>query len=149
MSRSPYPPPRLAGLGFADTVTMHSDSYRVLQPPAFVNQYAALPSLHVGWNLLVGIVVASVAASVLVRWLAGLLPVLMSVAVVTTGNHYVVDGLAGASLALFGLWVAYRLEARRQRPTPEPSTAHLPAPRTAADDALRPADRDVRSGSGR
>ena len=49
-------PPRLAGVGLVDTVTQHSNSYRVLQPPSLVNKYAAIPSLHVGWNLLVGVV---------------------------------------------------------------------------------------------
>src|SRR4051812_41180 len=39
----PVAPPRLAGVGLADTITLHSDSSRVLQPPAFVNQYAAVP----------------------------------------------------------------------------------------------------------
>ena len=42
----PLAPPRLADLGLVDTVTEQSYSYRVLQPPAFVNQYAAMPSLH-------------------------------------------------------------------------------------------------------
>ena len=36
-------------------MTLHSHSYRVLQPPGLVNKYAAMPSLHVGWNLLAGI----------------------------------------------------------------------------------------------
>ena len=38
---------RLAGLGLVDTVTEHSPSYRLLQPSAFVNPYAAMASLHV------------------------------------------------------------------------------------------------------
>ena len=42
----PVSPPRLAGLGLIDTVTERSTAYRVLQPPALVNQYAAMPSLH-------------------------------------------------------------------------------------------------------
>jgi hypothetical protein len=46
----PVAPPRLAGLGMTDTVTDQSYAYRVLQPPAFANQYAAMPSLHVGWT---------------------------------------------------------------------------------------------------
>ena len=52
----PVAPPRLLDGGpFVDTVTTWSNSYRVLQPPSLVNKYAAVPSLHVGWNLLVGI----------------------------------------------------------------------------------------------
>ncbi len=53
----PMAPPRLAGLGYVDTVTRSSRSYRYLQPPAFVNQYAAMPSLHVGWDLLAGVAI--------------------------------------------------------------------------------------------
>jgi hypothetical protein len=34
----PVAPPRLAGVDVVDTVTMYSNSYHVLQPPAFVNQ---------------------------------------------------------------------------------------------------------------
>ncbi|TCC30734.1 phosphatase PAP2 family protein [Kribbella speibonae] len=52
----PVAPPRfLTAYGFVDTVTERTSAYRVLQPPAFVNQYAAVPSLHFGWNLLMGI----------------------------------------------------------------------------------------------
>lgn len=49
----PLAPPRLAPLGLTDTVSEQSQAYRVLQPNAFVNQYAAMPSLHVGWDLLI------------------------------------------------------------------------------------------------
>ena len=51
----PVAPPRLMPSGFVDTVTELSTSYHVLQPPSLVNKYAAVPSLHVGWNLLVGV----------------------------------------------------------------------------------------------
>src|SRR4030042_432107 len=51
----PVAPPRLLDIGLVDTVTLHSNSYRGLQPPAFVNPYAAVPSLHFGWDSLVGI----------------------------------------------------------------------------------------------
>ena len=51
----PVAPPRLMDLGFVDTVTLRAEAYRVLQPPSLTNQYAAMPSFHVGWDLLVGI----------------------------------------------------------------------------------------------
>ena len=53
----PVAPPRLADSSLMDTVTLHSDAYRALQPPGLTNQYAAFPSLHFGWNLVVGIAV--------------------------------------------------------------------------------------------
>jgi membrane-associated phospholipid phosphatase len=118
----PVAPPRLAGMGFVDTITEQSSSYRVLQPPAFVNQYAAMPSLHVGWDLLVGLAVVAAAGSVTVRTLGRLMPVLMGAATVLTANHYVLDVLVGAAFGLAGwavaLWLERRREARAGGPAP-------------------------------
>ena len=50
-----------------------SRAYRVLQPPAFVNQYAAMPSLHSGWDLLVGMAIFAAAGSVALK-VVGLSP---------------------------------------------------------------------------
>jgi hypothetical protein len=105
----PVAPPRLLAAGLVDTVTELSNSYRVLQPPALVNKYAAVPSLHVGWNLLVGIVVFRATANRFVRFVAVLSPVAMFAAVVLTANHYLVDGLVGMAVALVGLAVSARL----------------------------------------
>lgn len=102
-------PPRLLDVGLTDTVTLHSTSYRVLQPPALVNKYAAMPSLHVGWNLLVGVTLFRVARRWPLRAFAVASPVLMAVAVVVTANHYVLDGVAGAALSLAGLRASYRV----------------------------------------
>ncbi len=104
----PVAPPRLADLGLVDTVTLQSHAYRVLQPPTFVNQYAAVPSLHVGWNLLVGIFVYRCASRPAVRALGILSPIAMTAAVVLTANHYLIDAVLGAIVALIGLVVAAR-----------------------------------------
>jgi hypothetical protein len=96
-------PPRLLDVGLSDTVTQHSTSYRLLQPPALVNKYAAVPSLHVGWNLLVGIALFRSTRWWPLRLFAVLSPMLMAVAVVVTANHYVIDGILGSALALVGL----------------------------------------------
>ncbi len=108
----PVAPPRLVGLGYVDTVTESSNAYRVLQPPAFVNQYAAMPSLHVGWDLLVGMALVAVASTWLVRILGRLMPVLMAAATILTANHYVLDVLVGAAFGLAGWMIALRLERR-------------------------------------
>jgi membrane-associated phospholipid phosphatase len=109
----PVAPPRLVDLGLVDTVTLHSEAYRVLQPPAFSNLYAAMPSLHVGWNLLMGIAIASAARHWLLRSVGYALPVLMAASVVLTANHFLVDVVAGAFVALLGLVIATTLERRR------------------------------------
>ena len=111
----PVTPPRLAGLGLTDTVTEQSEAYRILQPPAFVNQYAAMPSLHSGWDLLVGMAIISAASTVALKVVGFAMPVLMAFAVVATANHYIVDVVAGVALALVGHAVALWLERRRAR----------------------------------
>ncbi|MFI5696440.1 phosphatase PAP2 family protein [Kribbella sp. NPDC051586] len=106
----PVAPPRFfTAYGFVDTVTEHTSAYRVLQPPAFVNQYAAVPSLHFGWNLLMGIAVASLGTHWSIRLFGWLMPVLMFAAIVLTANHYIFDGFAGGTIALLSLLIAYRL----------------------------------------
>jgi PAP2 superfamily len=102
----PVAPPRLLSSEFTDTITLHSRSYRVLQPPQFVNQFAAMPSLHFGWDLLIGGAIAWEARPVVVRVIGGALPVLMAAAVVLTANHFIIDAIAGMALALAALWIS-------------------------------------------
>jgi hypothetical protein len=107
----PVAPPRLGVLDLVDTVTQGTSEYRTLQPPGLINRYAALPSLHFGWNLLVGIVVWRATRNPWLRAAAVLVPVAMAFAVVATANHYVIDVVAGGAVALVGLAVATRLPA--------------------------------------
>ena len=130
----PMAPPRfLPELGFVDTVTLKSHAYRVLQPPALVNQYAAMPSLHVGWDLLMGIAIITRASRRWVKAIGFMLPVLMFLAIVLTANHYILDGIAGMTLASFGLLVATLLHRRTARPEP----ATRPAPQQLAAERPR------------
>ncbi len=94
----PVAPPRLADLGMIDTVTEGSHAYRVLQPAMFTNQYAAMPSLHVGWDLLIGLAIFVAARHTLVRAIGVAMPIAMATAVVLTANHYIIDAVVGATL---------------------------------------------------
>jgi len=123
----PVAPPRLAALGLVDTVTESSDAYRVLQPPAFVNQYAAMPSLHSGWDLLVGISIVAAASTVTLKLVGYAMPMLMAFAVVATANHFLLDVVAGVSLVLVGHVAALALERQRQRRTHRSLVAAMPA----------------------
>lgn len=105
----PVAPPRLTDLEVRDTVTVYSRSYRVLQPPQFVNQYAALPSLHFGWDLLIGMVALRAIRWRPVKLLCWLMPLAMLLAIILTANHYILDAVAGAVVALTGLWLAQHL----------------------------------------
>jgi hypothetical protein len=113
----PVAPPRLVpGLGIADTVGLDHDHGSIVGIP--FNPYAAMPSMHVGWSLLVGLVAWKAAGSMLARGFFAAHPVVMAVAVTATGNHYFLDSLAGVLVALLalGLWrVVPTLTARRSR----------------------------------
>jgi membrane-associated phospholipid phosphatase len=110
----PVAPPRLVDPDLVDTITQASHAYRVLQPPNFVNQYAAMPSLHAGWDVLVGIAIVTAATHVALRVVGWTLPPLMAFAVVATANHYIIDVVAGIAFALVGYAVALLLERRRE-----------------------------------
>lgn len=100
----PVAPPRFLP-DFTDTVSDLSTSYKYLQPPSIVNKFAAMPSLHVGWNLLAGVILFG-SLRPPVRYVPLISPVLMTISVVVTANHYVVDAIAGAAIAVFALWCA-------------------------------------------
>jgi hypothetical protein len=125
----PLAPPRLTDLGFSDTVTLHSRGYRVLQPPAFVNQYAAMPSLHFGWDLLIGLMLFWHARTRVLRVIGLAMPVAMYAAIVLTANHYLVDGVVGGAVALTGLAVAVRW----QKAHPVARRVLVPMPREAQE----------------
>jgi hypothetical protein len=108
----PVAPPRLTDFGFADTITSYSNLYHVLQPAWLTNQFAAFPSLHFGWNLLIGISLVRESGSRAVRMIGFAGPLIMFVAIVLTANHYIVDAIGGGAVALVGLAIAARMTAR-------------------------------------
>ena len=116
----PVAPPRLVDTALVDTVTNESSSYRALQPPGLTNQYAAFPSLHFGWNVVVGAVLILVATHVAVRLFAVVGPLAMGLAVVATANHFVLDVVGGLVVVAIGLAVAFALSSTNDRATLEP-----------------------------
>lgn len=125
----PVAPPRLMpDLAFVDTITQQSQSYRVLQPTSLTNPFAAVPSFHFGWNLLMAIAIVRLSASRLGRAFGILMPVAMLLAIVLTANHYFLDALAGGTLVVTSLWLATSLSTRQ--PTPRiPTSVPTPRPR--------------------
>ncbi|RAO39711.1 hypothetical protein PSN13_00736 [Micromonospora saelicesensis] len=95
----PLAPPRLTALtGMVDTGSRYGPA--VYGPPdtdALSNQYAAMPSLHVGWALAVAVALITVTGGRL-RWLWLAHPLATLLVVVTTGNHYWLDGIVAAVL---------------------------------------------------
>ncbi len=105
----PVAPPRLLDIGMVDTVHDLSSSYQILQPPSLVNQYAAMPSFHVGWNVLVAIAVYHASRNPELRFFAAAGPVLMIASVVLTANHYILDAVAGIALVVVAWEIGDRL----------------------------------------
>jgi PAP2 superfamily len=96
----PTAPPRLvAGLGIADTVGLSGHDTGSFAGIKF-NPYAAMPSMHVGWSLLVGLIGFRVARRTLPRMLFAAHPILMALTVTATGNHYFLDSIVGIAVAL-------------------------------------------------
>ena len=113
----PVAPPRLTDLPLVDTVTRHAEGYRQIVPPELVNQYAARPSFHAGWNVLLGIVVFHATRNWALRALAIAGPLAMVAAVVATANHFVIDVVAGVAIVLAGLLALNAVERARARRT--------------------------------
>ena len=95
----PAAPPRLIpDLGIADTVGLTSHDTGSFAGVRF-NPYAAMPSMHVGWSLLVGLFGYRAARRRTTRTLFAAHPAVMVAAVMATGNHFVLDAVAGAAIA--------------------------------------------------
>jgi PAP2 superfamily len=94
----PTAPPRLAGIGIVDTVSGdHVDLNRGLVH-ALYNPYAAVPSMHVGYALVVGACLVRLGRRHALRATGLLYPVFVSFVVVATGNHFVFDAVVGAAV---------------------------------------------------
>lgn len=122
----PTAPPRMIGMGFVDTLgrTM-TPTYESLPG---VNQFAALPSMHVGWNFLTAMAIYLALHGLRFRWLIFILPAIMLTATVATGNHYFIDGLLGIVVAFAALRVAVYI---RDHP---PRSRHLRQLLTRSDE---------------
>jgi hypothetical protein len=93
----PLAPPRMfPELGYTDTGLLLGQSvYASSVGQSLSNQYAAMPSLHVGWSIWVALVLVLVLRTRW-RWLVLLHPLMTSLVVVVTANHFWVDGLVAA-----------------------------------------------------
>jgi len=113
----PLAPPRMfPHLGFVDTArTFGPASYGAGSPyKGFANQFAAMPSLHFGWALVIAWAVL-IATKSRWRFLVIAHPVLTLAAIVLTANHYWLDAVAATVLFAFALGVDWLLERRHRR----------------------------------
>jgi PAP2 superfamily len=128
----PVAPPRmLPADGMVDTAVRYGQSVYGSVAGFNADQLSAMPSVHIGWALLVALVLVEVSRSRL-RWLALAYPALTMLAVVVTANHYWLDGLAAALLLALALVVqraarAAALPARIRRAARRAGPARKPA----------------------
>jgi hypothetical protein len=110
----PTAPPRLFPQdGFVDTITdyakVNHDSGLV---KVFINPYAAIPSMHVAFSLMIGLTGALISRHAITRALWCVYPVLVFWVVIVTANHFWIDGAAGALVACLSALAARQVLAR-------------------------------------
>lgn len=112
----PVAPPRMfPGFGFIDTVRTNSAVYRSFEGSGLVNEFAAVPSFHFGWILLVGLALIQTNHHIALRAAGVLLPLLMLAAIIVTANHYFIDAIIGGAIVLLAL-AAVRMAERWSLP---------------------------------
>ncbi len=104
----PVAPPRMfPQLGYVDTLlTLSGIDFYGGDNASVLNPYAAVPSMHFGYALMVGVGVAILARQHWLRVLASAYPAVMFTAIVATGNHYIVDAIAGGLVMSAGFAIA-------------------------------------------
>jgi hypothetical protein len=144
----PLAPPRLmTGGGFIDTVEKHHTwgSMASGNLASVSNQFAAMPSMHIGWSLWCGLMIVFLARRRWVRMLGMVYPLVTLVVIVASANHFFMDAILGAcctgvglltSRLVYGRWVfAFPRDAENRPrtgdgptddtlPTREPATAN-------------------------
>lgn len=109
----PVAPPRLVPeTGMIDTLEAYNNlSYQAQSTEFFVNPYAAMPSLHVGWAFLIAIGVGWAYGRYRLVWLFCILhPLTQWASTIVTGNHFFLDGVGGLVAAAVGLSGAYAMQ---------------------------------------
>ncbi|MGW0789670.1 phosphatase PAP2 family protein [Streptomyces sp. NPDC002911] len=144
----PLAPPRLMnGSGFIDTVLVHqtwgsmaSGNFKHMS-----NQYAAMPSMHIGWSLWCGLTMCALATAPWAKILGALYPVATLVVIVATANHFWLDAVGGAACLAFGVVISYAwygtLPHRLPKRVQSPGTARLRALRRPPARSPEPAGR--------
>ncbi len=118
----PLMPPRLLAAGgeyganltqyeFVDTLVVHGGlwSFDSGTMESISNQWAAMPSLHIGWAVWCSLALAPILRARWGRIAIMVYPVLTLFGVVVTANHYWIDGVGGLIMLGAGLWGAKRV----------------------------------------
>jgi hypothetical protein len=117
-AKGPNDAPGCDRYGFVDTVERYggwisfgNDGYKDVS-----NQYAAMPSMHIGWSTWCAFVMVPLLRRRWAKVLAALYPFVTLMCIVVTGNHYWIDGLGGLLCLSVGYALARLLTGRLARP---------------------------------
>jgi hypothetical protein len=108
----PLAPPRLLPqYGYIDTLQIFHTWGSLADPKvaAHSNQFAAMPSLHIGWSLWCGVSILLCASKLWVRLLGVLYPWATLVVIVGTANHFIIDAVGGLAVFLAACGIQYLL----------------------------------------
>ena len=112
----PTAPPRfLTEWGFTDTVAQFVGNEAETGASVLYNPYAAVPSMHVAFALMIAVPAISLVRHRTLKALWAVYPLLVTFVVVVTANHYWIDALLGAMVAAAAAWAA-RYALARARP---------------------------------
>jgi hypothetical protein len=130
----PMAPPRMVAMsGLADS---HA---RVGLTHGYVNEFAAMPSLHVGWMALIGWALARAIGGTRGKLIGLVPPTVMMMTVVVTGHHFWMDGIVGSTLCVVPAMLIDRLPAgagRRFLLVPIPNGSSARAASHSADEII-------------
>ena len=110
----PLAPPRMLGDHFVDTIKLLGPAFYASRELAhYYNAFAAMPSLHFTWTVIFGIIFMQSGR----RWLkvlGVLYPMVTLFAITITGNHYILDAIAGATVVLASFGMLRLIQWRRR-----------------------------------
>ena len=95
----PTAPPRLAGMGIVDTVSNGHVDLNTGLVHSLYNPFAAMPSLHFGYAVIIGASAVALSRHRAAQLAGVAYPVVVLFVIVATGNHFLLDALAGALVA--------------------------------------------------
>ncbi len=106
----PTAPPRLfPEWGFFDAVSSFTGVSHTDSVSALFNPYAAVPSMHVCFSLMIGVPLSRLCRHRAVRVFWAIYPLLVTFVIVTTANHFLADAFLGALTAGIAALTARRL----------------------------------------
>ena len=107
----PTAPPRMfPSAGFTDTIKAFTDANQDTSfTSLLVNPYAAVPSMHIAFSLMIAVPAMNLVRSIWARWLWSLYPLIVFFVIVVTANHYWFDAAAGAAVACLAAATAHQL----------------------------------------